>query len=357
VAQTRTEQTRKIDSVHNRLVPQSLTWRKEHDSIESPSFRPIFLFVGAHQTIEVRLQPAHAGWRLDRALAAALPTMSRERVKALIRSGALEPAVRDPATKVRGDENFRLAVPEAEPAHNEPQDIPLKIVFEDEHLLVVDKPAGLVVHPAAGNRDGTLVNALLHHCGGSLSGIGGVARPGIVHRIDKDTSGLLVVAKTDVAHEGLAKQFAAHSIDRRYLAIVSGVPKAKDGKVDAPLARSSTNRKKIAIVQDGRGKRAVTHWKRRGTLRDAALVECLLETGRTHQVRVHMASLGHPLIGDPVYGRSGKTHDKILKELGFHRQALHAAELGFTHPVTKSRLSFSSPMPPDMQELMRQLGV
>jgi 23S rRNA pseudouridine1911/1915/1917 synthase len=258
---------------------------------------------------------------------------------------------------VHGEENVRVAVPEPLPAHNEPQDIPLNIVFEDEHLLVVDKPAGLVVHPAAGNLDGTLVNALLHHCAGKLSGIGGVARPGIVHRIDKDTSGLLVVAKTDVAHEGLAKQFAAHSIDRRYLAIVAGVPKAGEGKIDAPLARSATNRKKIAVVEGPRGKRAVTYWKRLNLLRDAALVECRLETGRTHQVRVHMASIGHPLVGDPVYGRSGKTHGKLLKELGFHRQALHAAELGFTHPVTKRRLSFSSAMPTDMQELFKALGV
>jgi 23S rRNA pseudouridine1911/1915/1917 synthase len=316
--------------------------------------------VGGHQTIDVRLQPAHAGWRLDRALADAVPTLSRERLKTLIRSGAVEAegkAVRDPAIKVHGKENLRVAVPEPAPAHNEPRDIPLEIVFEDEHLLVVDKPAGLVVHPAAGNLDGTLVNALLHHCGGSLSGIGGVARPGIVHRIDKDTSGLLVVAKTDVAHEGLAKQFAAHSIDRRYLAIVSGVPRSSEGKVDAPLARSGANRKKIAIVEGSRGKRAVTHWKRLKVLKDAALVECRLETGRTHQVRVHMASIGHPLVGDPIYGRSGKTHGKLLKELGFHRQALHAAELGFSHPVTKRRLSFSSRMPPDMQELMRALGV
>jgi 23S rRNA pseudouridine1911/1915/1917 synthase len=316
--------------------------------------------VGGHQTIDVRLEPVHAGWRLDRALAAAVPTLSRERLKALIRSGAVETqgkAVRDPATKVHGGESLRVEVPEPKPAHNEPQDIPLKIVFEDEHLLVVDKPAGLVVHPAAGNFDGTLVNALLHHCGGSLSGIGGVARPGIVHRIDKDTSGLLVVAKTDVAHEGLAKQFAAHSIDRRYLAIVSGVPKMSEGTVDAPLARSAANRKKIAIVEGSRGKRAVTHWTRRKVLNDAALIECRLETGRTHQVRVHMASIGHPLIGDPVYGRAGKSHGKLLKDLDFHRQALHAAELGFTHPVTKRRLSFSSPMPPDMQELLSALGV
>jgi len=316
--------------------------------------------MGGIQTIDVRLEPAHAGWRLDRALAAAVPTLSRERLKALIRTGAVEAqgtAVRDPAFKVKGSEALSIAVPEPAPAHNEPQDIPLAIVFEDEHLLVVDKPAGLVVHPAAGNLDGTLVNALLHHCAGRLSGIGGIARPGIVHRIDKDTSGLLVVAKTDVAHEGLAKQFAAHSIDRRYLAIVNGVPKAGEGTVDAPLARSATNRKKIAIVEGNRGKRAVTRWRRLELLREAALVECRLETGRTHQVRVHMASIGHPLLGDPVYGRTGKTHGKLLKELGFDRQALHAAELGFIHPVTKHRLSFSSPMPPDMQELKRELGV
>ena len=314
--------------------------------------------MGGHQTIEVRLQPAHAGWRLDRALADAVPTMSRERLKALVRSGALsDGAVRDPASKVRGDEAFVLAVPEPEAAHNEAQDIPLRVIFEDDHLLIVDKPAGLVVHPAAGNRDGTLVNALLHHCRGSLSGIGGVARPGIVHRIDKDTSGLLVVAKTDVAHEGLAKQFAAHSIDRRYLAIVNGVPTIKEGIVDAPLARSSANRKKIAIVEEGRGKRAVTHWSRISSLRNAGLVECRLETGRTHQVRVHMASIGHPLLGDPVYGRAGKDHRKLLHELGFHRQALHAAELGFVHPVTKQKLSFSSAMPLDMQELFKALGV
>jgi 23S rRNA pseudouridine1911/1915/1917 synthase len=312
---------------------------------------------GGQQIIDVRLRPDHAGWRLDRALAAAVPTLSRERLKVLIRSGALTPAVRDPATKVRGTESFALAVPEPEPAHNEAQDIPLTIAFEDEHLLVVDKPAGLVVHPAAGNRDQTLVNALLHHCGASLSGIGGVARPGIVHRIDKDTSGLLVIAKTDVAHEGLAKQFAAHSIDRRYLAVVNGVPKTGGGTIDASLARSTANRKKIAVVAEGRGKRAVTHWKRLDILRDAALVECRLETGRTHQVRVHMASIGHPLLGDPFYGGSGKTHRKLLAELGFHRQALHAAALGFVHPVTRNRLSFESGMPPDMQELFSALGV
>src|SRR5882724_11434041 len=186
--------------------------------------------MGGIQTIDVRLAPAHAGWRLDRALADSVPTLSRERLKALIRSGAVEAqgkVLRDPAIKVRGEERLSVAVPEPVAAHNAPQDIPLTIVFEDEHLLVVDKPAGLVVHPAAGNLDGTLVNALLHHCKGSLSGIGGVARPGIVHRIDKDTSGLIVAAKTDRAHEGLAAQFAKHSIDRGYLAIVAGQPSAK----------------------------------------------------------------------------------------------------------------------------------
>lgn len=314
---------------------------------------------GGSIIFDVALSPQHAGWRLDRALADALPTLSRERLKALVRAGALTgdgQAVRDPALKVRGSEAFRLAVPEPEPAHNEPQDIPLSILFEDEHLLVVDKPAGLVVHPAAGNRDGTLVNALLHHCAGRLSGIGGVARPGIVHRIDKDTSGLLVVAKTDVAHEGLARQFAAHSIERRYVAVVNGLPRTNGGVIDAALARSSHDRKKIAIVEEGRGKRAVTHWKVIERLRGAAEIECRLETGRTHQVRVHLASLGHPLLGDPVYGRN-KGHRELLARLGFERQALHAAGLGFVHPVTHHRLSFESPIPVDMQELFTALRV
>ena len=315
---------------------------------------------GGNTIIEITLDASQAGWRLDRALAAQVPTLSRERLKVLTKAGALTrdaAAVRDPAIKVKGDERFSLAIPDPAPAHNEAQEIPLAILFEDEHLLVVDKPAGLVVHPAAGNRDGTMVNALLHHCGGSLSGIGGVARPGIVHRIDKDTSGLLVVAKHDRAHEGLAKQFADHSIDRRYLAIVSDVPRQAEGEVDARLARSAQNRKKIAIVGEGKGKRAVTHWKRLAILKDAALVECRLETGRTHQVRVHMASIGHPLVGDPVYGRTRKAHRELLKSLGFHRQALHAAHLGFVHPITKGRLSFDSDLPSDMQELFSALGV
>ncbi|HYG30972.1 MAG TPA: RluA family pseudouridine synthase [Allosphingosinicella sp.] len=301
-----------------------------------------------------------AGWRLDRALAAAVPTLSRERLKALISSGGVtDPSgrpVRDPAAKAVAGA-YSVRVPDPVPAHNRPQDIALEIVHEDEHLLVVDKPAGMVVHPAAGNADGTLVNALLHHCAGRLSGIGGVARPGIVHRIDKDTSGLLVVARTDRAHEGLAAQFARHDIHRLYLAIVAGVPNPPAGRVDAPLARSSADRKKMAIVEGARGKRAVTHYRLLRRLRESALVECRLETGRTHQVRVHMASLGHPLLGDPVYGRTRPEHREILKSLGFHRQALHAAELGFVHPVSKENLSFKSPLPSDIQELFGVLTV
>ena len=309
-------------------------------------------------TLEARIADAADGWRLDRALADALPTLSRERIKALISTGNVtgpDGLIRDPKKKAPGGALFTLTVPDPEPAHNEAQDIALNVVFEDEHLIVIDKQAGLVVHPAAGNFDGTLVNALLHHCQGSLSGIGGVARPGIVHRIEKDTSGLMVAAKTDRAHVGLARQFKDHSIDRRYQAIVSGRPKTSGGSVDAPLARSPQNRKKIAI-QPG-GKRAVTHWTLVKPLYEAALVECRLETGRTHQVRVHMASLGHPLIGDPVYGRTKKEHREVLETLGFRRQALHAARLGFIHPINSHALAFDSEMPADMQELMDKLVV
>lgn len=317
--------------------------------------------MGDQDVIEARLADDAAGWRLDRALAAAVPTLSRERVKALISAGHVTgpdgTPVRDPAGKAVPGGAYAVAVPAPIPAHNVAQDIPLTIVFEDDHLLVVDKPAGLVVHPAAGNIDGTLVNALLHHCAGRLSGIGGVARPGIVHRIDKDTSGLLVVAKTDPAHERLAAQFARHSIHRLYKAIVAGVPTRGGGTVDAALARSSANRQKMAIVEEGRGKRAVTHWRLVQPLRAAAMVECRLETGRTHQVRVHMASLGHPLLGDPVYGRTRPEHREVLKTLGFARQALHAAELAFVHPVSSENLTFKSPLPSDIQELFGALSV
>jgi 23S rRNA pseudouridine1911/1915/1917 synthase len=314
---------------------------------------------GGHSIISATIAGDAIGWRLDRALASALPALSRERVKALISSGGVTgPAglVRDPAVKALAGA-YQVTVPEPTPAHNEAQDIALEITYEDEHLLVVDKPAGMVVHPAAGNFDGTLVNALLHHCAGRLSGIGGVARPGIVHRIDKDTSGLLVVAKTDVAHEGLAAQFAKHDIHRLYLAITSGIPIPVAGTIDAPLARSPANRKKIAVVAEGRGKRAVTHYRIVEPLKGAALTECRLETGRTHQVRVHMASIGNPLLGDPVYGRTRPEHRELLKRLNFQRQALHAAELGFVHPVTRLKYTFKSALPSDIQELFGALRV
>jgi 23S rRNA pseudouridine1911/1915/1917 synthase len=310
-------------------------------------------------TIEAHVSEKALGLRLDRALADALPEVSRERLKQLIAQGA----VTDPRGKVSSDPSSKavpgglyiVAVPAPAASTNAAQDIALNVVFEDEYLIVIDKQAGLVVHPAAGNADGTLVNALLHHCAGNLSGIGGVARPGIVHRIDKDTSGLMVAAKTDRAHEGLAKQFHDHSIDRRYKAIVSGRPTPTAGSVDAPLARSPSNRKKIAIVPGG--KRAVTHYSTLERLNGAALVECRLETGRTHQVRVHMASLNHPLLGDPVYGRTKQAHKAVLETLGFRRQALHAARLGFIHPVNSNALAFDSEMPADMQELFTALLV
>ena len=307
-------------------------------------------------TLAVTL-PAHsAGWRLDRALAAALPQFSRERLKRLIAAGHVSFG-RDPARTVAGGEALVVRVPEAALAEARAQDIPLAIVFEDEHLLVVDKPAGLVVHPAAGNLDGTLVNALLHHCAGRLSGIGGVARPGIVHRIDKDTSGLLVVAKTDKAHEGLSAQFAQHSVERRYLAVVAGRPAPPAGRIEGALARSSANRQKMAVVPEGRGKRAVTHYRTLQPLLDAAAVECRLETGRTHQVRVHMAHIGHPLIGDPFYGRTRPVHRPALDARGFRRQALHARTLRFEHPVSRAKMAFESAVPADIQELISFLAV
>jgi 23S rRNA pseudouridine1911/1915/1917 synthase len=301
---------------------------------------------------------AASGQRLDKALADA-SGLSRERVKSLLERGRVTiggEQARSASMKAAEGTVWTIAVPEAVPAEAQPQDIPLDVVFEDSHLIVVDKPAGLVVHPAAGNLDGTLVNALLHHCQGQLSGIGGVARPGIVHRIDKDTSGLLVVAKSDAAHEGLARQFADHSITRAYVAVTAGVPVPSAGTVRGNIARSSADRKKMALVEEGRGKHAVTHFKVLLPLTQAAAVECRLETGRTHQVRVHLASIGHALLGDPVYGRTPSRLRPLLQELGFRRQALHAAELGFTHPVTGETVHFSSPIPQDMAELIKQLG-
>lgn len=314
------------------------------------------------------------GQRLDRALAAAVPAISRSRLQALIKSGdvTVDGAVMmDPGLRLRGGEEVCVTVPPPSDAVPRGEDIPLHVVFEDRHLIVIDKPAGLVVHPAAGHMVGTLVNALIAHCGESLSGIGGVKRPGIVHRLDKDTSGLLVVAKSDVAHGGLSDQFAAHGADgrlhRAYLALVWGVPPRTKGVVDAALSRSAQNRVKIAVVPEGAGRHAVTHYEVLEVYTDtegapvASLVRLLLETGRTHQIRVHMAHIGHPLLADPVYGRGfltraarlGETAQVALEDLG--RQALHAAELGFEHPVTGKVLAFQSALPADLERLIGAL--
>jgi len=301
---------------------------------------------------------AAGGERLDKALALA-SGLSRERIKALLGEGRVSldgKPVAQATIKPAEGTSFVIRIPAAVPATAQAQDIPLSIVFEDEYLVVVDKPAGLVVHPAAGNLDGTLVNALLHHCRGQLSGIGGVARPGIVHRIDKDTSGLLVVAKTDAAHEGLARQFADHSIERAYLAVVGGHPLPLAGTVRGSIARSDRDRKKMALVEEGRGKHAVTHYRTLETFPHAALVECRLETGRTHQVRVHMASIGHALLGDPVYGRTTGPLRPLLTRIAFKRQALHARLLGFVHPVSGKPMRFESPTPADLQELIVELN-
>lgn len=301
-----------------------------------------------------------AGGRLDKALAEA-SGLSRERVKALIAEGQVRVAgvpATSASAKVAAGLDFAIAVPPPDDAEARPQDIPLTVVYEDADLIVVDKPAGMVVHPAAGNADGTLVNALLHHCRGQLSGIGGVARPGIVHRIDKDTSGLLVVAKSDRAHEGLARQFADHSLERAYLAVCQGHPSPPQGTIAKRLGRSDADRKKMAVLADdaSRGKHAVTHYRTLERLDGCALIECRLETGRTHQVRVHLASIGHALVGDPVYGRTSSILRPILSRLGFRRQALHAAVLGFVHPATGAFHRFESPLPADMRELIDECG-
>ncbi|MFY7745783.1 MAG: RluA family pseudouridine synthase [Erythrobacter sp.] len=298
--------------------------------------------------------------RLDKALAEATG-LSRARVQGLIDEGRVDVAGKtatSASAKVAAGVPFRIILAAAMPAEALPEDIPLTIAYEDAHLIVIDKPAGMVVHPAVGNITGTLVNALLHHCRGNLSGINGVARPGIVHRIDKDTSGLLVVAKSDAAHEGLAVQFAAHTVHRRYIAVCAGHPSPPEGTVNARIGRSDADRKKMTVLPNNssRGKTAITHYKVLERLDEAAVIECRLETGRTHQVRVHCASIGHPLLGDPAYGRTPKQLRPVLDRLGFARQALHAAELGFVHPVTGETVQFRSDLPPDMAELIDQLS-
>ena len=308
--------------------------------------------------------PGADGERLDRHLAVATG-ISRSRLKALIEAGAVTESgatIEDPSHRVKPGERYVIAMPEAVAAEPLGQAIPLSIAYEDEHLVIVDKPAGMVVHPAAGNPDGTLVNALLAHCGASLSGIGGVKRPGIVHRIDKDTSGLLVAAKHDRAHEGLSKLFAAHDIERAYAAICWGVPSPAQGTIEGNIGRDSSNRKRMAVLRGG-GKPAITHYKVAqafGTA--AALINLELETGRTHQIRVHLNHLGHPILGDPVYGRASRARRDRLPERaraaaeGFGRQALHARILGFVHPVTGESIRCESPLPPDMTALLAALN-
>jgi 23S rRNA pseudouridine1911/1915/1917 synthase len=312
------------------------------------------------------------GERLDRALARACPDLSRSRLQALIRDGRVSvngAVMREPSVKVAGG-LAELDLPPAAPAKPRGEAIGLSVVHEDDDLIVIDKPAGLVVHPAAGHEIGTLVNALIAHCGESLSGIGGVKRPGIVHRLDKDTSGLLVVAKNDRAHQGLSAQFADHgrsgALERAYLALVWGAPEPARGTIDRAIARSARNREKMAVVPSGRGRYARTHYaveEAYGPAKDrlASLVRCRLETGRTHQIRVHMAEIGHPLLGDATYGAGFKTKAARLSPVArdalaaLDRQALHAAVLGFEHPVTGQFLRFESAPPPDLQHLVAAL--
>lgn len=323
--------------------------------------------------------------RLDKALARDVPeeaALSRSRLAKLLAEGAVSrdgAVISNAKAKVAEGEVFVITVEPPEDLDAQPEDIPLSVIYEDAELIVINKPAGMVVHPAPGTPRGTLVNALLHHCGDTLSGIGGAKRPGIVHRIDKETSGLLVVAKTDRAHHGLAAQFEAHSAERRYLAVVNGVPDQADPrlngckgvnfetggvlKITTRLERHRFDRQKQAVFFD-RGRHAVTRARAIetfGTPVQASLVECRLETGRTHQIRVHMAHVGHGLVGDPVYGGKRKASPAALSAAGvealaaFPRQALHAATLGFVHPVTQQAMSFEAPLPQDMQDLLTAL--
>lgn len=314
---------------------------------------------------EVRADDASAGRRLDAVLAAALDGLSRTRIQALVKQGAVSDddgrIVTSPAMKVAAGQRFTVDVPAPAPAQPAPQAIPLEIAFEDDHLIVIDKPAGMVVHPGPGSPDGTLVNALLAHCGDSLSGIGGVVRPGIVHRIDKDTSGLLVAAKSDAAHAGLAARFAEHSIERHYTALAWGEPRPLTGRIDAEIGRDPAHRTKMAVRRDG-GRPARTYYAvtaRYGGL--LSLIDCRLATGRTHQIRVHLAHRGNPLVGDYLYG--GRRHlpqpwrdtAPAAAVESFARQALHAARLGFVHPVTGEALSFRAALPQDIAALVSAL--
>ncbi len=292
------------------------------------------------------------GKRFDVAVAERQPELSRARIQRLIEQGHIRVvgAVCKPAYRLREGERVEGVVPEPIPDHVSAEAIPLAIVHEDADLVVVDKPAGMVVHPAAGHRSGTLVHALLHHCR-DLSGIGGIERPGIVHRLDKGTSGLLVVAKSDTAHRHLSLQFKAHAIEREYLALVRGAPRQQRASIDAPIGRRRSDPKRFTARAPRAARRAVTHWEVERRFAGLTLLRVRLETGRTHQIRVHLASVGLPVAGDPDYG-GGRQH---ARELGLARQALHAARLGFEHPTRGARLSFDSPLPADLERVLAGL--
>ncbi|MBO9708311.1 MAG: RluA family pseudouridine synthase [Caulobacter sp.] len=316
------------------------------------------------ETLRVEIGPDLAGQRLDKALALAAPSLSRARLQALMAEGQVlrQGADGSPAPVTSGSAKailgvYHIIVPPPIAAEPLPEAIPLTVLYEDDWLIVVDKPPGMAAHPAPGSETGTLVNALLHHCGTSLSGIGGVARPGIVHRLDKETSGVMVAAKTDAAHQGLSTLFSKHDIDRLYLALTRGAPHPAVGTIETRLGRSPHDRKKMAVLKTG-GREAITHYRVERTFGPpdrplAARVACRLETGRTHQIRVHMASKGSPCLGDPVYGAGAPAAPvrEALRETGFARQALHAAVLGFVHPITGETLRFETPPPPDMAAL------
>ena len=305
--------------------------------------------------------------RIDRFLANAFrdheKSLSRSRIKALILNHQLSESgstLSDPSAPVKSGATYVLTLPLPVDALPKGEDMPLDILFEDDHIIVINKPVGLVVHPAPGSPTGTLVNALIGHCGKSLTGIGGVLRPGIVHRLDKDTSGVMIAAKTAISHANLTSMFAAHDLDRRYQALVWGTEINRNGTVDAPIGRSNFERKKQAVKSNGR--KAITHWHRlRSFPPFATLLECQLETGRTHQIRVHMAHIGRSIIGDPLYGRAlragqmpdGTTRTCLAQLRNFRRQALHATHLGLVHPVTGKALVFTSKLPEDMQTLIK----
>jgi len=318
------------------------------------------------RTIQLRVGDDDAGGRLDRWLAAAVPDMSRSRVQALIADGRLSDGsgteVADASRKVRAGDAYTLTVPPPAPAVPNPENIPLEVLFEDDSLIVLVKPVGLVVHPAPGHGAGTLVNALLYHCAGSLSGIGGVTRPGIVHRLDKDTSGVMVCAKTDAAHHGLAEQFQVHSIDRAYKAVVWGLPSPRRDRIVSRIGRDPRNRKRMAEVSGG-GKEAITDYaidRPVGSL--ASLVDCRLFTGRTHQIRVQMSSKGHPLVGDPLYHTRESTRrlrdPRVQQAVScLEGQALHAYMLGFNHPIDGARLHFEIDISSNLKELIDSLDM